>query len=214
MIDRFPLRARHFLYVSFLLLIFAAQTALGSSANSAAFDEEYHLGAGYAYLRTGDPRLSTEHPPLINTWNALPLIFLNPRLPLDSEAWRNAIPDDFGDQFLWQSNLDHAIPLVLLGRLPILFLGLLLGAIIFRFAADLFGANAGLLALTLFTFDPNFIAQARLSTTDLGLALMMTFAIWRIWKWLGNSTRRNLIILGLATGLALTAKFTGLLLAP
>jgi hypothetical protein len=231
-------RPLHLLLASILLLIFAAQTALGSPANSAAFDEEYHLGAGYAYLKTGDPRLSTEHPPLINLWNALPLTFLDPKLPLDGEAWQNAITDDFGDQFLWQTNLDRAIPIVLLGRLPILFLGLLLGAIIFRFTTDLFGANAGLLALTLFAFDPNLIAQARLSTTDLGLALMMTFAVWRLWKWLSQfgvealagvnqtlhqpakasiPTRRKLfhwIIVGIATGLALTSKFTGLLLAP
>jgi 4-amino-4-deoxy-L-arabinose transferase-like glycosyltransferase len=208
------LRPLHFLLASILLLIFAAQTALGSPANSAAFDEEYHLGAGYAYLRTGDPRLSTEHPPLINVWNALPLTFLDPKLPLDSEAWQTAHADDFGDQFLWQANVDRAIPIVLLGRLPILFLGLLLGVIILRFAADLFGANAGLLALTLFAFDPNLIAQSRLSTTDLGLALTMTFAVWRMWAWLKRPSRRNLIILGIATGLAVTTKFTGLLLAP
>ncbi len=208
------LRLFHLLLASTLLLIFAAQTTLGSPSNSAALDEEYHLGAGYAYLRTGDPRLSTEHPPLINVWNALPLIFLNPQLPLDSEAWQSAATDDFGDQFLWQVNYDRAIPIILLGRLPILFLGLLLGAIIFRFACDLFGVKAALLALTLFAFDPNLIAQARLSTTDLGLSLTMTLAIWRLWSWLEKPTRRNLIILGVATGAALTAKFSGLLLAP
>ncbi|HZY44401.1 MAG TPA: glycosyltransferase family 39 protein [Anaerolineae bacterium] len=209
-----PLRPLQLLLVSTLLLIFAAQTTLGSSSNSAALDEEYHLGAGYAYLRTGDPRLSTEHPPLINVWNALPLTFLDPKLPLESEAWQNAATDDFGDQFLWQANYDHAVPIILLGRLPILFLGLLLGAIIFRFANDLFGVNAALLALTLFAFDPNLIAQSRLSTTDLGLALTMTLALWRMWSWLEKPTRRNLIILGVVTGTALMTKFTGLLLAP
>ncbi len=209
-----PLRPLQLILASTLLLIFAAQTTLGSPSNSAALDEEYHLGAGYAYLRTGDPRLSTEHPPLINVWNALPLTFLDPKLPLDSAAWQTAATDDFGDQFLWQANYDRAIPIVLLGRLPILFLGLLLGAIIFRFANDLFGANAGLLALTLFAFDPNLIAQSRLSTTDLGLTLTMTIALWRMWSWLEKPTRRNLIILGVVSGAALTSKFTGLLLAP
>jgi hypothetical protein len=197
-----------------LLLVFAAQVIFASPLNSAAFDEEYHLGAGYAYLKTGDPRLATEHPPLINAWNALPLVFLDPKLPLDSPAWQNAVPDDFGDAFLWQANVERAIPIVLLGRLPIIFLGLLLGAVIFRWTRDLFGVNAALFALTLFAFDPNLIAQSRLSTTDLGLAFTMTLAMWRAWAWLEAPTRRNLVVVGVTIGLALATKFTALTLAP
>ena len=204
----------HILLAAFLLVLFAAQTALGSSANSAAFDEEYHLAAGYAYLRTGDPRLSTEHPPLVNVWNALPLTFLNPTLPIDIPAWKNAVPDDFGDAFLWQANYDQAVRIVLLGRLPIIALGVLLGAVVFRFTRDLFGPNAALLALALYAFDPNLIANSRLSTTDLGLAATMTIAMWRLWAWLNKPSRWNLVWVGLAAGAAMTTKFTGLMLAP
>jgi 4-amino-4-deoxy-L-arabinose transferase-like glycosyltransferase len=208
------LKPWHILLASLLLILFAAQTALGSPVNSAAFDEEYHLAAGYAYLRTGDPRLATEHPPLVNLWNALPLAFLNPKLPLESPAWQNAIPDDFGDVFLWQANTDQAVRIVLLGRLPIMALGVLLGTVVFRWATDLFGPSAGLLALALYAFDPNLIAHSRLSTTDLGLAAAMTFAMWRLWAWLAKPTRWNLILVGVAAGAAMTAKFTGLMLAP
>ena len=178
---RFDLRPWHILLAALLLVLFAAQAALGSSANSAAFDEEYHLAAGYAYLRTGDPRLATEHPPLVNVWNALPLVFLDPKLPLDHPAWQNAIPDDFGDTFLWQYNSDKAVQMVLLGRWPIIALGVLLGAVVFRWTRDMFGARVALLSLALFAFDPNLIAQSRLSTTDLGLAATMTIAMWRLW---------------------------------
>ncbi len=195
-------------------MIFAAQAALGSPRNSAAFDEEYHLAAGYAYLRTGDPRLSTEHPPLVNVWNALPLLFLDPRLPLDHPAWQSAMTDDFGDAFLWQANPHQAVQMVLLGRLPIIALGVLLGALIFRWARDLLGVKAGLLALALYSFDPNLIAHSRLSTTDLGLAACMTLAMWRLWAWLEKPTRLNLVLTGAAAGAAMATKFTGLALAP
>ena len=204
----------HILLASLLLVLFAAQVALGSSANSAAFDEEYHLAAGYAYLRTGDPRLATEHPPLVNLWNALPLTFLNPTLSLDSPAWQNAIPDDFGDAFLWQDNLDKAVRMVLLGRLPIIALGVLLGAVVFRWTREMFGVKAALLALALYAFDPNLIANARLSTTDLGLAAAMTVAMWRLWAWLRKPTWLNLAWVGVAAGAVMAAKFTGLMLAP
>jgi 4-amino-4-deoxy-L-arabinose transferase-like glycosyltransferase len=207
-------RPVYFIAAGLLLLAFLAQVLLASPANSAAFDEEYHFAAGYAYLRTGDPRLSTEHPPLVNVWNALPLLFLDPKLPLDHPTWQNATTDDFGDTFLWQTNFDRAVPIVLLSRIPIAMLGLLLGAVVFRWASNLFGVKAGLLALTLFAFDPNLIAQSRLSTTDLGLALMMTLAMWRLWAWLRKPTWLNLILVGVVSGAAITTKFTGVMLAP
>jgi 4-amino-4-deoxy-L-arabinose transferase-like glycosyltransferase len=207
-------RAPHLIAAVILLIVFLAQVLLASPANSAAFDEEYHFAAGYVYLRTGDPRLSTEHPPLVNVWNALPLLFLDPKLPLDHAAWQNSMTDDFGDAFLWQANPDRAVPIVLISRLPIAMLGVLLGAVIFRWATSLFGVKAGLLALTLFAFDPNLIAQARLSTTDLGLALMMTLAMWRLWKWLERPSWRNVILVGIFSGAAISTKFTGVMLAP
>lgn len=197
-----------------LLVLFVAQAALGSASNSAAFDEEYHLAAGYAYLRTGDSRLATEHPPLANLWNALPLVLLNPTLPLDSHAWQNAIPDDFGDAFLWQTNLDQAVRIVLLGRLPIIALGVLLGAVVFRWTRDLFGPAAGLLALAIYALDPNLVAHSRLSTTDLALAATMTIAMWRLWVWLERPAWWNLVWAGVAAGAAIAVKFTGLMLAP
>ena len=59
------------------LALFLAQVTLSSREKSAAFDEQYHLAAGYAYLKTGDFRLSRTvgHPPLANLLNALPLLF-------------------------------------------------------------------------------------------------------------------------------------------
>src|SRR5512136_629652 len=140
-------KAPHLIAAVLVLIVFLAQVLLASPANSAAFDEEYHFATGYAYLRTGDPRLSAEHPPLVNVWNALPLLFLDPTLPLDQLAWQNAATDDFGDTFLWQTNFDRAVPIILISRLPIAMLGLLLGAVIFRWASSLGGMKAGLLAL-------------------------------------------------------------------
>src|SRR5512141_868573 len=207
-------RPVHLIAAVLLLLVFLAQVILASPANSAAFDEEYHFATGYVYLRTGDPRLSTEHPPLVNVWNALPLLFLDPKLPLDQPAWQNSMTDDFGDMFLWQTNADRAVPIVLISRVPIAILGVLLGAVLFRWASNLFSAKAGLLALTLFAFDPNLIAQSRLSTTDLGLALMMTLTLWRTWKWLEKPTWRNVILVGVFSGAAITTKYTGVMLAP
>ena len=72
-----------------LLALFALQAGLSSPRKSAAFDEEYHLAAGYAYLRTGDFRLSRSHPPLVNVLSALPLLGREEvQLPLDHPPGR------------------------------------------------------------------------------------------------------------------------------
>ncbi|MBC7250091.1 MAG: hypothetical protein H5T62_07390 [Anaerolineae bacterium] len=55
-----------FLAVLLLGLLFAQATA-SARLKSPTMDEHYHLAQGYAYLKTGDLRLRTRHPPLIGT---------------------------------------------------------------------------------------------------------------------------------------------------
>ena len=57
-----------------LLIILAAQLLLSSRRNSATYDEQYHIANGLNFLRTGDPGLIPEHPPLIEVLSALPLL--------------------------------------------------------------------------------------------------------------------------------------------
>ena len=76
------------------------------------------------------------------------------------------------------------------------------------------GAWAGWIALILAVFDPNLIANSRLVTTDLGLACFLLLAMWRLWHWLENPSRKNLILVGIFAGLTMTAKFTGVMVWP
>ena len=88
-----------------LLGVFGAQALLASPQKSASFDEQYHLTAGYAYLRTGDFRLATTHPPLAGMIAGLPLLLRGDiNLPLDNPLWEQGNRYDFSDVFLWQAN--------------------------------------------------------------------------------------------------------------
>lgn len=71
------------LLVGLLLLCWAL--ALGSAVQkSSTMDEQNHIARGAAYLGTGDPRLSVEHPPVVNVLSALPAhLLLDLHLPLD-----------------------------------------------------------------------------------------------------------------------------------
>jgi hypothetical protein len=197
-----------------LLLVLAVQALGGASSGSATFDEPYHLGAGYAYLRTGDARLNTHHPPLIDAWAAVPLLLLDLHLPLESSGWQEAAYGVFGDVFVWQANPDQAISMIWLGRLPTVALAVLLGAALFCWTSELSGRAAGLLALTLYVFDPGIVAHAGLGTNDLGVAAMLFFAAWAWWRWLERPTAARLLPAGLLIGAACTSKYSGVIIGP
>ena len=196
------------------LLLFAGQAALSSPRKSAAFDEEYHVAAGYAYLKTGDFRLSLSHPPLINALSALPLLFRDDvNLPLDHPSWAEGDYFNFADVFLWQAQSDPQ-SILEWARWPVIALGVILAAALFWWARQMGGVWAGWIALLLALFDPNLLANSRLVTTDLGLTVFLFLTIWRLWHWLETPSRKNLVLAGTLAGLTMAAKFTGLLIWP
>jgi hypothetical protein len=206
------LRWWEWLLLTAALVIFAAQAGASSLVKSAAFDEQYHLAAGYAYLRTGDYRLATNHPPLLGMIASLPLRD-DIALPTDHPAWQAGDRYLFSDVFLWEANNDPQGVLTT-ARWPITLLGALLIAAIFFAGRQIIGARAGWLALLLATFDPNLIAHSRFVTTDLGLTLFIFLTLWLLWRWLAADGWWNLVAAGLAAGLAMCAKYSGAFVWP
>src|SRR5579863_3886820 len=70
---------------SFSLMFYASRT------DSAIDDELAHIPAGYGYVHNLDYRLNPEHPPLIKALAMLPVLFLNPVYPTDSNAWSTEV---------------------------------------------------------------------------------------------------------------------------
>jgi hypothetical protein len=50
-------------------------------------DEQPHIGAGYSYLMRADYRMNPEHPPLMKDLAALPLLFMDLKVPWDHPSW-------------------------------------------------------------------------------------------------------------------------------
>src|SRR6476620_8800968 len=63
-------RRRIVFFVAVGLIIAAAivRSSIATRLDSFTFDEAYHIGAGAAYVQTGDFRLNPEHPPLVKLW--------------------------------------------------------------------------------------------------------------------------------------------------
>ena len=162
-----------------LLLAFFAQGMAHIRSASLTFDEGPHLAVGYTTLRTGDFRLQPVHihPPLANVLAAFPLLLQNDLPdPRTIDGWDIASLSAITDAVVWR--YPHPERLALAGRMPILGLAILLGALIARWARDLGGARAGLLALALYAFDPNMIAHGTLITTDMAATFLMAATLY------------------------------------
>ncbi len=200
-----------------LLWLFFAQVAFTARETSITLDEPLHIASGYACLVTGDYRLVEEHPPLLKMLQAAPLLLADPALPdpRTRPGWND------GDLIMVAQHLIVPYrpidPLVYAARVPTMLVGIILGALIFRWGADVFGQLGGLLALALYSFDPNILAHASVAGTDLGAACAIFGAMYLFWRWIreprGPRWKRALVA-AVGLGLALGVKTTVLMLGP
>lgn len=195
-----------------LFFTLAAQLFLSEQFVSMTWDEPQHIAAGYSKLITGDFRMNTEHPPLMHFLEGLPLLFLNPKLKLD-ENWNNKNMIEFTRQFFFVANKNPK-ELLFYGRILIILLTLLLGIVVFLWTEEMFGINAAIIALTLYSFEPNILAHGILATTDMGFAFFGTLALYTYWRFFQKSTTTRLILASITMGLAQLSKYTALFLWP
>ncbi|MBK7897096.1 MAG: phospholipid carrier-dependent glycosyltransferase [Anaerolineaceae bacterium] len=202
-----------------LLLLLFAFSLTSVSQKSMTVDEQGHLFRGIAYVKTGATHFLWGHPLLASSLNALPLL-TEPTLylPTDSAAWQSGEWEIASNQFLWQLN-ENPLRLIFLGRLPTLWLTLLLGALLYRWGRELKNKTAAFLALALFAFDPNFLAHGGLITSDIAVTFFMLLAVYGFWRWAiqpssANRWRLPLLLVGIGLGGAAATKFSAAALGP
>lgn len=200
-----------------LLAIMFFMAVFSIKEDSLTMDELAHLPAGYSYLSQQDMRLNPEHPPLMKDLAALPLLFIEGiKFPSEIKDWETDINGQwgFGNNFLFKSNSDLTDKMIFWGRIPMILLLILLGFFVFKWARELFGNKAAILALFLYSFSPTFLAHGRLVTTDVAAAIGAVLAIYYFLKFLKTPTRKNIVIAGIAFAIAQLLKFSLILLFP
>jgi 4-amino-4-deoxy-L-arabinose transferase-like glycosyltransferase len=187
MVNWSGIHGRWLIVTAVLLFFYLALNSL--VGDSPTMDEQNHIGRGLAFVHSGDPRLSLEHPPLVNALSAVPLLTLSLDIPFDHPSWTEKQPADvywyvFGEELMWQRGND-VTQMIFLARLPIVVMLLGLALVGFHFARQLWGRRAGFVAFLLLLFDPNLLAHGRYTTTDLGGTFFMflaTYLLWRLWS--------------------------------
>ncbi|MFH1277285.1 MAG: glycosyltransferase family 39 protein [Candidatus Eisenbacteria bacterium] len=199
-------KARH--GVPLLLLLLSALLMIGSAArHSLTVDEAKYIGIGKRLLETGDWDVpgARLHPPLPYYLNTL--LFFGREIP--ESVFEADHQDERGREFC------RAFPVrrgLILARIPGIVLTLLLLLLVWREARRSFGDGAGLGALVLSACDPNLLAHGSLATPDLPLTATFFFAVLRFRRAVDEGGARNLLLAGLAFGLALLSKYSALIL--
>ncbi len=96
-------------------------------------------------------------------------------------------------------------------RATMLVYALAMGALVFVWASELFGAPAGIVALSLYCFDSNILAHSSLITTDIIHACFSLFLLYFFWRYMSEGRRRWVVASGVSLGLALLSKYSAVL---
>jgi hypothetical protein len=194
-----------------LLAVMEAFMLLSVRQESPTADEPHNLVSGYLYLTRGDFSAGSAHPPLAKDVSALPLLALHPRVPPLPQGGPFDINLQDGRAFLEANDAER---IVFAARAMMTVFPLLLAALVFVAAYEMFGAAPASIALILIAFEPNLLAHGALATNDVALATCLFAGVYSYWRYTQRPSAGRLILAGVAGGLTLSSKHSGLLLFP
>jgi 4-amino-4-deoxy-L-arabinose transferase-like glycosyltransferase len=187
-----------------LLILFACVLASGCwRVYSNTWDEPEHLAAGIELLDRGKYEYDTEHPPLGRVFLAI-----GPYLA-GAHSYGTPPPEGTpeGLHILYAKGAYwRDLTLARLGMLP--FLALLLFATWLWARRLLPSEAAALLAVLLLVSVPPVLGHAALASLDVAAAATILLALYALQCWITSARRRDAVLFGLASGLAVVTKFS------
>ena len=205
------LNAYEIVGLCFLLVVLGLQLFFSVRRESQTWDEANHIFTGYRTWTHADFGLNPEHPPLVKLLATVPLLRSDLKSPALEERFFKEDAFLRGKEFLYQNDPEKILART---RTVAATLTLLAALVLFFATREMFGSGSAFIALTLLTFDPNFLAHGALITTDVGLTCFMLLSVYMFYRYLKSPTALRLIAAGVAVGLVLAVKHTGLLVLP
>ena len=192
-----------------LLAIMEAAMLLSVQQESQTSDEAFNLFGGYVYLTAGNFSIASAHPPLAKDVGALPLLALQPVVPPMTQAEVS----DFrsGHIFLYSNRADKVL---FAARAAMTVFPLLLAVLVFLATWETFNARSAFIALVLIAFEPNILAHGPLVTNDVALACCLFAAVYAFWRYVTSPTVWRLGVCGIAGGLTLASRHSGIIIFP
>jgi 4-amino-4-deoxy-L-arabinose transferase-like glycosyltransferase len=194
-----------------LLAVLAGELALSARQQSQTFDEACHIFAGYRSWKNFDFGINPEHPPLVKLVATLPLLGMPLQALTVADAQFKLVAYLNGRQFLYGNDADA---ILFRTRMAAALFTILLGILIFWVTRTMWGDGPALLSLAIFVFEPNFLAHGALVTTDVGVTFGFFLAVSAFYCYQKNPSVLRLAAAGIATGICLGTKHSGILILP
>lgn len=200
-----------------LLAAFAITSWTAVLTKSAAVGEPAHAVAGWMHLVRGDFRVNPQDPPLWKFLAARP----NARTPLPAdqhpELWSRVL-DDAGESAAWSRAVLYgtgggaaaADAILARSRAVMIGMAVALGAMIGWWAWKIGGPLAAVVAVGLFSLDPNFFGHGAIVDSDVAMCLALLATVYAAWRAGRRASLLRIVILALLAGITLSLKFSGL----
>lgn len=204
-LERFSRRARlRFPLLCAVLIAVAGARAVSTyRVFNQTWDEAAHLAGGMEWLDRGSYTYEPMHTPLPRVMAALGPYLSGAR----SQGDRNR--DIEGNRILHSlGTYDRTLALARIGILPFFVLA---GVVVALWGLRLYGWEAALWALLLFTTLPPILGHSGVATTDMAITACLSAALFAWWLWLERPTFGRSWVLGLSVGLAVLAKLSALI---
>jgi tetratricopeptide (TPR) repeat protein len=185
------------------------RSSIATRLDSFTIDEAYHIGAGAAYVQTGDFRLNPEHPPLVKLWVG---VFVS-GFGYQRTPYRTL--EDKGDErrFVEEDIYLNNDPDAIQSRARAAMFALN-GLLLFLFAVAVrrvFGDIIALAATAFLAIDPTVAAHLPVVMTDLPVALLSTTAVLLAVKALETQRAIDLVFAAAFLGLTLSTKHSAVI---
>lgn len=206
-----------------LLLFVTLFSLFQARQQSLTTDEGIHVASAYLALTRGDHRFDPEHPFLFKYLTALPLLPFSLNLPPDDqELWEASQPTFYdswqeartwSDQWFYASG-NNPVLMTFLARLPGVAVLVFFCWLLFYCARIWFGERVARWTLFFAAFSPVFLAHGPTTNTDVPLAATTLLATLWLWRYFEQPTWRRALLVGVGLALALTVKYSAVVLLP
>ena len=197
-----------------LLGVFAVLIAVVAWRNAPVPDETAHLDAGLDIWENGSFDRYPVNPPLVRMVASAPVSLMEPATDslfhqrFQPPSGPEARPEwGLGILFV-RANREQVQSYFAVARWTCIPFALLGAYFCWRWADELYGRVAGIVACILWCFEPNIITWSTTICPDSAAAALGVTASYFFWRWLREPSWANVLTSGVVLGLAQLAKMT------
>ena len=200
--------------VTALSVPFVVLALIQAWRDSPTWDEGIYLASGVTALTERELRINLEHPPLSKVLVAVPALAAG-AVRLDDESFGRGAQFTYSGRFMEaQIASGRMRTIVFAARLVAIALSVAVGFAVYALAAGWWGRAAGVAAAALWFLNPFTLGMGHAVNIDVPFTLVVLLTLLALRHAVRARTLTSVLLVGVACGVALLVRMTGLIVAP